>query len=118
MMPKLKQALFKPLKRPLASDVVNRDSPGDYTQSSSAPNRSFYVTLLFMRFGTTDKFQGAAFFLTLVLLLLLVGAWVVGIWYPTHWEKAWDLLTTPFTLALGVAIGSSSKTKDDNGNGK
>lgn len=95
----------KPLKRPAAQDVIRKDGPADYT-GPSANDRVLYINLGFIKYGTTDKLQGAALFLSIILLFFVCVALILGFWMDSAWAKeaiAW--LGTPLLLVIGVAVG-------------
>lgn len=103
---------LKPLKRPPAGQVVRTDSPDDYT-SHNAKDRVLFVNLGLIKFGTTDKIQGAAIFLTIVFLLMAILIILFSL--KAGWDWAKDVLgwlTTPLMLTVGVAIGRGSTTEN------
>lgn len=105
----------KRLKRPPASDVVRKDSPSDYT-GDNADERVLYINLYFIKFGSTDRLQGAALMLSMVLLFLIALSILGGFVSDSSWAKeaiAW--LGTPLMLVVGVAVGRAlPSSKDSN----
>lgn len=102
---------LKKLKRPESGNVVRIDNPADYT-SGNAGDRVLFVNLWFVKFGTTDKLQGAAIFLTVLFLVMAIVVIFVGLFGDKLWAKeALSWLTTPLMLVVGVAVGRGSKDK-------
>jgi hypothetical protein len=96
------------LKKPTAVDVSSKDNPSDYT-GPDAPERVFHFNLKFIRFGTSDKIQGAAVLLSILLLLVIAGVIVAGLYNPTSpWiDKVFGWLSAAFLFVVGVAVGRS-----------
>jgi arginine exporter protein ArgO len=101
------------LRRPQPADVRLRDTPADYT-GSDAPERVLIINLFILRYGTSDRFQGAAIFLAFLLLLLLAAVVVLGIIYgETPWsDRVFGWLGSAFLIVAGVAIGRATSPRD------
>lgn len=95
-------------KRPEEGSILKKDSEQDY-QSPIERNKTLYINLGFVKFGISDRLQGAAIFLTLLLLMLAFAAVTAGIWHPEWAKEVLGWLTTPLMLAIGVAVGRSGK---------
>lgn len=98
----------KPLIRPQSESVIDRDAPDDYT-SPVASNRSFFVNLYFMRFGTSDRLQGAAIFLSVIFLIMVAALMIVGFLNGAWAKDALTWITSPLMLVVGVAVGRNVK---------
>lgn len=103
---------LRTLNRPEKENVVRKDNPDDYT-GNNASNRTFYVNLRFMKYGTSDRFQGAAIFLSVILLFLWMCIAVLGIWHHDWSNELMGKLSPILTLVVGVAVGSAAKSKKD-----
>ena len=67
---------------------------------------AFRISFKFIRFGTTDPIQGAAFFLAFILILALVGAFITDLFVEQDLTLTFiDCVETPLMLYIGVAIG-------------
>lgn len=97
-------------KRPEAGQVRLKDKPSDYT-GADAPERVFFVNLWFMKYGTTDKFQGAALFISILLLILFVILAIISAIRPeaSLIDKAFSWVGSTFLVVVGAAIGRSTK---------
>lgn len=105
----------RPLKRPEPGQVGRKDSPGDYT-GPSADGRFFVINLWFMKLGSDDKLQGAALFLSVLFIALLCAVIVFGFWGDPEWaSRVLTVIVTPLMLVIGVAVGRSASTKDEDG---
>jgi hypothetical protein len=105
---------LRPLKRPSSANVGIRDSPADYT-GADAPERVLIINLFFLRYGTTDRFQGAAIFLPFFLLSLLAIVIIVGLIKSdeTPWfDRVFSWLGSAFLIVAGVAIGRASSERN------
>jgi len=101
------------LRKPNETTVDRLDSPDDYT-SDRASERVFYVNLGIVRYGTSDKLQGAALLLAIVLLPLIFICILIGFFWDQTWAKeALNWLGTPFLLVIGVAVGRGSRNLGD-----
>lgn len=93
------------------------DKPDRYTNlvndqtGPSARDRTFYLNLGVLRFGTNDKIQGAAILLAIFILIAYILILLVSI-NSIHSEitdsildKAVAGLWNVFLLAIGVALG-------------
>ncbi len=67
----------KKLKKPSDSDINKVDNEEDY-KSPIAKNRILYINLRFVKFGVSDRLQGAAIFLTILLLIPIFVALIGG----------------------------------------
>lgn len=98
------------LRRPDAENVARTDVPRDYT-GNSAEERSLYINMGIVKYGTTDRLQGAALFLALVLLALVILCIIAGFFGNADWAKEVIMwLGTPLSLVVGVAVGRGSDT--------
>jgi len=95
-------------KRP--AKKVSPDSPSDYTGGGGQPNRVLHINLWLIKYGTDDKFQGAAVMMSLLLIILLITALVMGAcskeFAPTC-DKIVAWVQPVLTLVIGAAIGKS-----------
>lgn len=100
----------KTLKKPEVVDVTSKDIPADYT-GREAPERVFHFNLYFLKFGTSDRIQGAAVLLSILLLIVICGVIIGGISRPDNpWvEKAFGWLSSAFLFVVGVAVGRSGQ---------
>lgn len=100
-----------------AAAIVDRklDDP-DYTSDSPAPGRVLAINLPFFKYGTSDRFQGAAILLSIILLgviaLFLIGSIFADI-PDGRFDKIFSWLGGAFLLVMGVAIGRASTKKDN-----
>lgn len=95
-------------KRP--TKKVSTDQPSDYTGGGQSPNRVLYIDLWRIKYGTDDKFQGAAVMLSLLLILLLMVALSAGAYnkeFSPISEKVVNWVQPVLTLVIGAAIGKS-----------
>jgi hypothetical protein len=93
------------------------DKPDSYTKLFSdqtgpeASGRTFYLNVGILRYGTSDKIQGAAILLALFILifyLIVLTFSIFGsitVFNQTIIEKTLSALWNGFWLALGVAFG-------------
>ncbi len=104
----------KKLNRPPPDNVAEKDSPNDYT-GRSADERVFFINLGFMKFGTSDKFQGASMFILVILSICLTIASIVGFYSSSDKVMSFiDWGTFPLLLTIGAAIGRSVEGGDNN----
>lgn len=95
-----------------AAAIVDRklDDP-DYTADTPAPGRILVISLPFFKYGTSDRFQGAAVLLSIVLLgviaILLTASFIIDI-PDGRFDKIFSWLGGTFLLVMGVAIGRAS----------
>lgn len=104
----------RPLKRPPAGDVKPVDDLSDYT-GDSASDRTFFINFYFMKFGTTDRIQGAAVMFSLFLLLLIFLTIFLGAGSSNKEQMAWldqafRWLGSAFLFAIGIALGRSGRS--------
>ncbi|NGX51905.1 MAG: hypothetical protein KR126chlam5_00194 [Candidatus Anoxychlamydiales bacterium] len=100
---------FKKLKKPAPKDVNPKDNPSDYT-SDKASDRFLYLNFRFLKYGTNDKFQGAAILFSFFIFILIIFTITMGFIFPSAcgWsEKCLGWLQNTFILIIGVAIGKS-----------
>lgn len=104
----------KPLKRPTTVDESSKDTPADYT-GKDAPERVFHFNLGFLKFGTSDKIQGAAVLLSILILIVICGVFAAGLSNSSNpWiEKAFGWLSSAFLFVVGVAVGRSGSPNSD-----
>ena len=92
--------------------IIGIENFGDYT-AETAPNRTFFLNLKILRFGTPDALQGAAILIAVLMLPMGLAAFIAGFW-DAQWAKeglAW--LASPFSLAVGVAVGRAERSNSD-----
>ena len=96
---------------PEESFTRSTESEEDYTRVEEVKGRTFYINFGLLRFGTRDPIQGASFFLTIVLLFVLVLIVIAGfIMEGGIDETLLDWITSPLLLTIGVAIGRSGSS--------
>ena len=111
---------LKPLRRPKSNQVVHKDSPSDYT-GDDASERVLRVNLLFLKFGTKDRVQGAAIMLSVLLLICVMAVSLLGFFStdPSKillFEKIFSWLGSTFVFVSGVAVGRAGVYAPDNQN--
>jgi hypothetical protein len=89
-------------------DASTSKSP-DHT-SNNAEGRVFFMNLCFMKYGTDDRVNGSAMFLSILLLIIIFVLIGVGIFYPesTWLERMFTWVGGAFFLVCGVAIGRNA----------
>jgi len=100
---------FKKLKKPAPENVKPKDIPADYT-GENASERYLFLNFGFLKYGTNDKFQGAAILFALFIFILIIISIIMGFVFPSAcgWsEKCLGWLQNTFILIIGVAIGKS-----------
>jgi arginine exporter protein ArgO len=102
------------LKRPQPSNVGPRDTPADYT-GVDAPERVLIINLGILRYGTTDRFQGAAIFLSFILLFLLALVMIFGFicGETPLFDRIFGWLGSAFLFVAGVAIGRAASSSHE-----
>lgn len=93
-------------------DAYTLSAP-DYTQPT-APERVFYINLLFFRYGTKDKAHGASVLLSLVLLITVIIVILLGLYVgPSEWlDRVFTWLGSAFLFIAGVAVGRNNENSD------
>lgn len=94
----------RPLTKPEEGDIIHADNPDDYL-SPIERNETLFINFGIMKFGTSDRLQGASMFLAIILLFLVMLALVGGIWNWAWAKEVLVWLTTPLMLVIGVAVG-------------
>jgi membrane-associated PAP2 superfamily phosphatase len=100
---------LKKLRKPSPENVKPKDTPDDYT-GPAASNRVLWINLWFLKYGTNDKFQGAAIFFALIVVVLIAVSLLIGCFCPEKqiWlDKHMSWLQWIFTFTIGIAIGKS-----------
>ncbi len=106
----------KRLRPPPPDKVVKKDELADYTGSDPVPDRVLVINLRFFKYGTSDRFQGAAILLALTLLLLIASIFVLSALLEipdNRFDKTFGWLGSAFLLVMGVAIGRGTSGKDN-----
>ena len=107
---------MKKLKKPSPEHVKPKDKSTDYT-GESAPERVLWINLYFIKYGTNDKFQGAAIFFSLLMIFLMLIMVIIGCFKceSQAWaEKFIGWLQTMLVFTVGIGIGKSiSSIKED-----
>jgi hypothetical protein len=106
---------MRKLRRPEPENVWPHENENDYT-GSQASERTFHFNLKFIKFGTKDRFQGAAilltcFLLTVLLILLLVGAFLET---AQNWlapSTAW--VQNSLLFVMGIALGRATINREE-----
>lgn len=104
------------LRAPSPDKVVKKDEPADYTGSGPVRDRVLVINLGFFKYGTSDRFQGAALVLAIALLflvLLLIIASVVTDISDARFDGIFQWLGGTFLLVTGVAIGRATSGRSD-----
>ena len=104
------------LRAPPPDKVVKKDEPADYTGSGPVADRVLVINLGFFKYGTNDRFQGAALLLATLLLflvLLLIIASVVVDIPDARFGEVFQWLGGTFLLVTGVAIGRATSGRSD-----
>lgn len=101
-----------------AAAIVDRklDKPTDYTGGDPAAGRVLVINLGFFKYGTSDRFQGAAILMSVILLGLVATLLIASILADipdNRFDKIFSWLGSAFLLVVGVAIGRATATKDD-----
>ena len=92
------------------------DKVKDFTGDEPVANRVLAINLHFFKYGTSDRFQGAAILLALSLLLLITGLFVWSFLSEipdNRFDKIFGWLGSAFLLVMGVAIGRGASSKDN-----
>lgn len=99
----------KVLRRPQPSEVLHRDSPADYT-GPDASERVLYINLGFLKFGTTDRLQGAALVVLMLLFPILIVVIVLGMFPDSNaWaDRIFSWVGPVIVLVSGVAVGRAT----------
>jgi hypothetical protein len=97
------------LRPPPSGNVLLKDTPADYT-AADAPDRVLIIDLWFLRYGTNDRFQGAAIFLGLLLIILISVVIIIGLFSSnSEWlDRVFTWLGSAFLFVAGVAVGRAS----------
>lgn len=99
----------KVLRRPSSEEVIQKDSPADYTGPDAA-ERVLHINLGFLRFGTTDKLQGAALVVLMLLFPILILVVILGMFPASNaWaDRIFGWIGPVIVLVSGVAVGRAS----------
>ena len=92
------------------------DKVKDFTGDEPVADRVLAINLPFFKYGTSDRFQGAAILLALSLLLLITGLFVWSFLSEipdNRFDKIFGWLGSAFLLVMGVAIGRGASGKDN-----
>ena len=104
------------LRKPPANRVAKKDTPNDYTGPDPVADRVLVINLWFFKYGTSDRFQGAALLLALFLLVMIAVLIVVSFCITiedARFDKIFAWLGSAFLLVSGVAIGRATSSKSD-----
>ena len=98
---------LKRLKDPPKDRILLRDTPADYTSPDGAPERVLLINLGIMKYGTTDRLQGAALFLAVILICLVIVLYISSLIKesPDLFNHIFPWVANVFALVVGVAIG-------------
>lgn len=97
------------LKQPKEEDILRGIEREEDYKSPIGRNKTLYINLKFVKFGVSDRLQGAAIFLSIILLVLTFVVLVIGLFNLDWAKEVLGWLSSPLMLAIGVAVGRSGK---------
>ena len=94
---------MKKLRDPDPENVINAEKKDDYT-GDNASERSFFISLKFMKFGTRDDLQGAAFFFAIFFSFI----WILVFCFQLKCETSSNCIDTARSWLENLIFSSFS----------